>query len=95
MIDVTKLLVGLEDYQSTATRHVLLVREDFEAVQRTWHRLDECYRGEAADEFQAAWLRAASMMSDYTDGTDAILAMLRARIEYLRAVDKPTGLDGI
>jgi hypothetical protein len=94
-MNATQLLQGLEDYEQTARKHVNVVRDEFERVSRAWSSLDDCYQGDAASAFREAWLRASEMMKSYSEDTDAILFMLRARIEDLRQHDNPRGLEGI
>lgn len=92
MADTRALLAGLEAYRDSLRRLVSGLRLDFDDVARGWAGLDECFAGNAADEFRPIWEGASQRFRDYVDHTTAILAVLDRRIESLREADRATGL---
>jgi uncharacterized protein YukE len=95
MPDMTALLAGLEDYHESLVRHIDQVRQDFIRVENAWACLDECFAGQAADEFRAVWEAASQRFREYVDRTADIQTILSHRIESLREADRPfPSLDG-
>jgi len=94
MLDQRTLLAGLEAYKETLERHVATLHQDFEEVRHGWANLDECFAGNAADEFRPIWETASERFREYVEHTSAILRVLGDRIEKLREADRATGLDG-
>jgi len=89
MIDQSRLLLGLEDYERSGQRHVALVNEEFKRLQERWRALDEVYGGRAAEEFRHVWEGVSSAMDAYSEATQSILRMLHDRIEHLRQAELP------
>ncbi len=89
MIDQSRLLLGLEDYQRSGRRHVALVNEEFKHLQERWRALDEVYGGRAEEEFRHVWEGVSGAMDTYAESTQSILQMLHDRIEHLRQADSP------
>jgi uncharacterized protein YukE len=87
---MTALLAGLEDYHDSLSRHLDQVRQDFTRVETAWLGLDECYAGQAADEFRAVWETTRQRFRDYVDQVANIQAILSHRIGGLRDADRPS-----
>ena len=91
MLDMRALIAGLDDYHTALERQVETVRVEFEAVERAWQLLSECFQGNAADEFRPVWEAAESRFHEYVERTTALDQVLLARVDDLRAADRPTG----
>lgn len=94
MPDMRVLLAGLEAYHQCVQRHVTMVRDEFEEVSRYWAALDECFAGNAADEFRPIWENTSQRFREYVEHTAAIQRVLSERIESLREADRVFGLSG-
>jgi len=93
MPNMRALLAGLEAYQASLQRHVITLGQDFDEVGRGWLNLDECFAGNAADEFRPIWEEASQRFRDYVQLTSGILHVLGERIEKLREAEQTAGLD--
>ena len=93
MLDQRALLAGLVDYRDSVERQVASLRDDFQEVAHTWANLDECFAGNAADEFRPIWEGTSQGFREYIEHTTAILRVLSERIEYLRDFEKSGRLD--
>jgi uncharacterized protein YukE len=89
MTDATALLHGLEAYTTALDRHLARLRDQGAALNRAWSGLSEVYRGQGAEVFAEAFGRAQEMMTTYSSNGEAILNVLRERIEALRRFDAP------
>ena len=94
MPDMRALHSGLDAYHASLTRHVASLATEFDDVSRVWSALDECFAGNAADEFRPIWEGASKRFHDYTEHTSSILRVLSARIESLSLAERNTGLSG-
>lgn len=94
MTDMRALLSGLEAYHGSLGRHVVGLQAEFDDVSRAWAALDECFSGNAADEFRPIWEGASGRFRDYTERTTHILRILADRIDQLRDAERTTGLSG-
>lgn len=94
MPDMRALLSGLEAYHESLTRHVASLNENFQEVGLRWTALDECFAGNAADEFRPVWEGASQRFQDYSEHTSHILRVLADRIEQLREAERTSGLIG-
>jgi len=93
MADMRTLLVGLTDYRDSLLRHVKSLESDFDDVRRVWIGLDDCFAGNAADEFRPIWQTADDRFKEYVERTTEILGVLNQRIESLEEADRTIGLD--
>jgi hypothetical protein len=89
MTDATHLLRGLEAYTSALDRHLARLREHGSDLNGAWVRLHEVYRGQGAEVFAQAFERAREMSAAYSANGEAVLVVLRERIEALRRFDAP------
>ena len=89
MTDATRLLRGLEAYTSALDRHLARLREHGADLNGAWTRLHEVYRGQGAEVFSQAFGRAREMSASYSANGEAMLVVLRERIEALRRFDAP------
>jgi hypothetical protein len=94
MADTRSLLAGLEAYHRTVERHAASLHEDFTEVSRYWMVLNECFAGNAADEFRPIWENTSQRFQEYVEHTTAVLRALSERIESLREADRAIGLGG-
>jgi len=89
MTDATALLHGLEAYTTALDRHLVRLRDQGAALDQAWVGLSEVYRGQGAEVFAQAFERAREMIATYSSNGEAILTVLRDRIESLRRFDVP------
>lgn len=89
MTDATALLSGLEAFSTALDRHLARLREEGATLDRAWGALSEVYHGHGAEVFGQAFERARDMLATYTTSGQAILTVLRERIEALRRFDAP------
>jgi uncharacterized protein YukE len=94
MADTRALLAGLEAYQQSVERHVTSLHQQFEGVSRCWAVLNECFAGNAADEFRPIWENTSQRFREYVEHTTAIVRVLGERVEGLREADRRAGLGG-
>ncbi len=89
MTDTTALARGLEAYIATLERHLGRLREHRATLDMSWGALNGVYHGNGADVFRQAFERAREMMNTYTSSGEAILVVMRDRVEALRRFDAP------
>lgn len=89
MSDATRLLRGLEEYIVALERHVAILREQGHLLETTWYQTRDIYQGHGAEVFADAFGRAGQMLTAYQEAAQAILPILRDRIESLRRFDNP------
>jgi phytoene/squalene synthetase len=90
MSDATQLLHGLRDYSSTLDKHLSLLREGHKRLEAAWIPARDVYQGHGAEVFAAAFERASAMVQAYIATAEAVLPVLKDRIEYLSRFDSPT-----
>lgn len=87
-VNTTRLLEGLDVYQSSLERHLIQLRNEFDHLSNHWHGLSAVYEGMAADDFRAHWLRTCAGFDEYVQATGRINALLQERIDALRDLDR-------
>ncbi len=88
MVDATKLLTFLQEYELGMTSHLAKVQEEFETLELYWRQLSECYEGASAQEFREVWQGSERMFRDYLERSRVIGSVLSVRIESLRLYDQ-------
>ena len=94
MPDMRVLIAGLDAYRMAVDHQVDTVRDGFLEVERAWRLLDECFRGDAADEFRPIWLQTERRFREYVERTTVLTRVLGVSIDDLRRANLPTGLSG-
>jgi len=91
MVDTRRLLAGLDDYAASLERHLHAIRSEYETLEKQWYAFSPAYEGDAADQFRHHWSQTSRQFQDYSVRSEAILRLLRRRIEYLRVANLPSG----
>ena len=64
-INVDKLREGLEQYHDSSTKHLNLLKNDFEVLMDFYKRFSTEYEGQAAEQFKASWDRTSKWFESY------------------------------
>lgn len=85
-LDVDKLRAGLLNYNHSLERHVQKLRDDFDSLKSFYHRLNQEYEGQAAEEFKNSWDKTAMWFEEYITDAERLSRTLEDRIESFRIV---------
>lgn len=88
MVEPMSLAAVLDEYRETIARHLTAAREQFDAVDRAWRGLAECYAGRGADEFRPSWEETTRRFEEYLDRSALLATVLAEKSQHLRAFDR-------
>lgn len=83
MTDATRLHEGLTEYIEALDRHLVIMREHGARLDAAWLAARDVFEGRAADVFADAFGRADLMLKSYVTAAEAIMPIMRTRIEAL------------
>lgn len=89
MTDATRLHDGLAEYLEALERHLVVMREHGARLDAAWLAARDVFEGRAAEVFADAFGRADLMLKSYVTAAEAIMPIMRSRIEALERFVSP------
>lgn len=87
--DVTLLVGRLTSHSEALDRHNAAIQKAFENAQESLAYLRRVYGGVAAEDFLSHWDLTTEALEQYLDGARRLKEILDARVDSLRAADRP------
>lgn len=88
MVDVTRLMTELQDFERALDKHSATVASDMQELQTRLAMLRAAWGGRAGREFSAHWERTERAFEAYTEGAKRLVPLLQGRVEALRRLDR-------
>lgn len=87
--DVTQLVSRLSSHSEALDRHNAAIQKAYEHAEESLAYLRRVYGGVAAEDFLSHWDLTSQALEQYLEGARRIKEILDARLESLRAADRP------
>ena len=94
MADSRALHSGLVNYHQALKEHLLDLTVEYQTLENMWHRFNNVYEGDAAEQFRSNWIRTVVIFQEYISQTERISVLLEERINALGDAERTEGFLG-